>query len=595
MSCSSLSERSSPFMRRFAAVLMGATALVGVSAAQAQEISPSQNVTVNLIRALVAKGVLSQGEADAMIVQAEAEAEQARASAQAAQTAVAAVSPTSAQPGVSVRYVPQFVRDEIKAEVRQEVLADARAQGLVAPDALPQWVRGVKITGDLRVRDEARFFDSRNALDFVNIGAINNGAPYNTDPVTNPNNPPIINSRRDRNFLQLRARIGLEAAINPDLTAYFRVATGERRSPVSTNQTMGGYFSGKDLWLDRAYVDYHPAEGASLLLGRMGNPFHMSELVWDEDVNLDGLSLQYARPFGETIKAYVLGGAFPLDYVNADFPATGLSNIKVGASKDKWLFAGQIGAAWSPDDRIKLGLNLAYFDYVNVEGQLSPSCSNLADYCLTDYSRPGFSQRGNTLFALRDITTNDPANQAAPQYYGLASKFQVLAFAADLDWRLSDQLKVSLTGHYSKNLGYDREALFARGFNPNTGLSQIVNNNETCRVDLSGGLCPPGQSVFKSGDTAWLLRAALGSGDMTAVGDWTISASYRHIDPDALLDAFTDSDFHLGGTNAKGWTLGGSYGVLNNTWLGLRWINSQELSGPPFRVNLLQGDLSFKF
>src|SRR3546814_3070983 len=95
------------------------------NSAGAQE-SPSQSATVNLIRALVKKGVLGQAEADTMITQAEAEAGQARATAEAAQaatqsaqTAVAAASPASATPGTSVRYVPQFVRDEIAQQVRK--------------------------------------------------------------------------------------------------------------------------------------------------------------------------------------------------------------------------------------------------------------------------------------------------------------------------------------------------------------------------------------------------------------------------------------------------------------------------------------------
>lgn len=590
-----------------ALALLSATALSGV--AYAQDVAPSQNATINLIRALVKKKVLTPAEAEAMIAQAQSEAAQAQAVANAATsantaaataqasaaTAVAAVSPASAQPGTSVRYVPQFVRDQIKQELRAEVLADAKTQGLVAPDAVPEWVRGVKITGDLRGRYEGRFFDNGNALDFVNIGAINAGSPYNTDPGTNPFNPPILNARKDRTYMRLRARIGVEAAIDPKITAYVRLATGSQNNPVSTNQTLGGYFADKDLWLDRAYVDYRPVDGAHVLVGRMANPFQAAELVWDDDVNLDGVAGSYQHDIGSAFSAFATAGAFPLDYVADDGPKTALSSVKTDSDKDKWIFAGQVGGAWKASDTLKASLSVAYYDYTGVTGALSPSCSNIADYCLTDYSRPGFAQRGNTLFALRDITTTDPTNTASPQYYGLAAKFRVLDVSGGLDWALADDLQLSLNAHYARNLAYDRSDLLARGFNPASGLSQIANNNETCAVDLSGGVCPAGQAVFKSGDVAWLVKAAIGTPALEEAGDWSLSASYRHIEPDALLDAFTDSDFHLGGTNAEGWTIAAAYGLRHHTSIGARWMSAQELSGPPFKIDLMQVDLNVKF
>ena len=78
-------------------------------------------------------------------------------------------------------------------------------------------------------------------------------------------------------------------------------------------------------------------------------------------------------------------------------------------------------------------------------------------------------------------------------------------------------------------------------------------------------------------------------------GDWRLEAAYRHIEPDALLDAFTDSDFHLGGTNAEGWSLSGTYGLRHHTAVAARWMSAQEISGPPFKIDLMQVDLNVKF
>ncbi len=202
------------------------------------------------------------------------------------------------------------------------------------------------------------------------------------------------------------------------------------------------------------------------------------------------------------------------------------------------------------------------------------------------------------MFAIRDITTRDPTNTADPQYYGLASAFHILDVSGDVDWKFNDTVHLNLTGHLAKNLGYNRSDVLARGFNPTSGLSQIANNNELCSVAVpAGSTCSEagGTGVFNSGSVAWLIRATLGSPVVDEPGLWNLTASYRRIAPDALLDAFTDSDFHLGGTNAKGWTLGGSYGVLHNTSIGARWLSAQEVSGPPFRVDVLQIDLNTRF
>lgn len=598
----------------FLAALLVSSAL-SAAGALAQEAAPSANATVNLINALVKKRILSRAEADAMIAQAQAEAAQVQAAAQAAQsaaqsasqtaqtaqasaqTAVAALSPASASPGsppgVSVRYVPDFVRAQIKEEVKQEVLADARKQGLVAPDALPEWVRSIKISGDFRYRDEQRLFDGGNAGDFVNVGAINGGNPYDPNNAAGVN-PPIRNSLADRNLQRIRFRLGLQADIDPSVTAYFRLATGSQTNPDSTNQTLGGYFTDKGFWLDQAYVDIHRFEGQHLWLGRMANPFRLTELVWDDDVNLDGVAASYERPVREGLRLHLTGGAFPLSYEPDDEPTTGLS--KTPDSKGtKWLFAGQAGLTWRATDKLTLELESAYYGYENVAGRLSPACLNTSAFCLTDGSRPGYLQAGNTLFALRDIITADPNNTSAPQYYGLASKYRVLDVSASVDYALSERLRLNLTGHYANNLAYSATDIWHRGFNSASGLSQIINNNETCSVALVGGQCPAGKALFQSGGVAWLVRGTIGRPRIEKFGDWSLSASYRHIDPDALLDAFADQDFHLGGTNAKGWTLGGEYGLFRHTSIAARWMSTQEVYGPPLKIDLFQADLNVRF
>jgi len=76
-----------------------------------------------------------------------------------------------------------------------------------------------------------------------------------------------------------------------------------------------------------------------------------------------------------------------------------------------------------------------------------------------------------------------------------------------------------------------------------------------------------------------------------------------------VLDSFTDSDFHAGGTDAEGWLLGGYYGLSSNLWLRVRWLSADEIDGAPagfvqdgepvtfepLAIDVLQVDLNAKF
>jgi len=71
--------------------------------------------------------------------------------------------------------------------------------------------------------------------------------------------------------------------------------------------------------------------------------------------------------------------------------------------------------------------------------------------------------------------------------------------------------------------------------------------------------------------------------------------AYRYIQSDAVVDAFTDSDFGLGGTNLKGYFFGANLAVSTNVWLTARWMSANQVAGPPYAVDIAQVDLNAKF
>jgi hypothetical protein len=92
-----------------------------------------------------------------------------------------------------------------------------------------------------------------------------------------------------------------------------------------------------------------------------------------------------------------------------------------------------------------------------------------------------------------------------------------------------------------------------------------------------------------------MTKLQVGYPDIRKAREWNVFAAYKRLESNAVVDAYTDSDFHLGGTNTKGFIVGGNYGLDKNTWLSLRWFSADEIVGSPYSVDVLLLDLNAKF
>jgi hypothetical protein len=339
---------------------------------------------------------------------------------------------------VRVPYVPQSVRDGIRDEVRQEVMAQARSEGWAAPNEVAGWTKRIKVTGDMRVRSESRFFSERNSDIVSNWSSINSGNGFDTNTNTNLQLPPLLNTRQDRrNLWRIRARLGIEATIGQHTTAGVRLASGSSNGPVSTTEQLGGGLSKKDVWLDQAWLAYSPADWVTVRGGRFGNPFWTSDTLFSNDLNFDGLAANLQYDFdGGDLGLFGNLAVVPLEYTSDSAPSQ--SRVKT-PNENKWLSGAQVGVNWRFNDD-NAARALGYYDFKNISGRLSSPCALYAGAvgCDTDWSRPAFMQKGNTLMLIRDIARNplDPANTPTPQYVGLASAFRL----ATLNLRWDTQL-----------------------------------------------------------------------------------------------------------------------------------------------------------
>ena len=569
----------------------------GVS--QAKPTSP--NATINLVNLLVKQGVLTEDQAAALIKQADDEAYVSRQAAkdasakadEAAKVANAATAVASPPGTRHVTYVPEIVKRQLRDEIKQEVMATAQKESWASPGAYPEWAHRIRFYGDLRARYQGNFFPHGNDQGgATNFNAINTGSPYDLSSTAFA---PTYDTTQDREQVRLRARLGMEADLLYGFSAGLRIATGDNSSPVSTNQTLGssasgGNFSKYPLWLDRGYMKYQGwGDDFTFSIGRFDNPFWSpTDLVWYRELGFDGVAVQAKHEVYEGVTPFIVAGAFPI--YNSDLNAGinlavttdsngNLEPLKV-ASHDKWLFGGQVGfeARFKPESAFRFAV--AYYDFDNVQGQVSSPCPVLtsSDVCDTDQTRPSFAQKGNTYMALRNIpplAENNFQFINQFQFFGLVSKYRPVVASAQLDLGDFHPVHFVLDGEYVWNSAFNRNLMLA----PPLPIANNVGSN----------------GVFDGGNQGWLGRITVGNKEIKHLWDWNVHAGYKYLESDATIDAFTDPDFGLGGTNLKGYFVGGNLGLSENVWATLRWMSANNISSVPYAVDVLQLDLNAKF
>ncbi|MBI3545024.1 MAG: putative porin [Gammaproteobacteria bacterium] len=487
---------------------------------QATNVDPT---TLKLIKLLVEQGVLTQDKANALLREA-------------GKPDAATSDVPKTEPGiVRVPYVPETIKNEMREQIKQEVLAQAKQERWGAPGALPEWIERIKWDGDIRLRYQRDQFPDGNLGATPNYQAINSAGG-----IAQAGTNVFINDSVDRTRWRLRARLGMLAKVNDELETGLRLTTGNTVDPVSTNQTLGNNFNRNSFVLDRAYLRFDPNERFTLWGGRLPNPWFGTDLVWDEDLNFDGVAATFKPKLSDNISGFATLGWFPVQ------------EVELSAS-DKSLSGAQVGMDWKISAHHGLKIGLAYYDYRHVSGRQ-------ADSALLDYTAPQFVQKGNSMFHIRTDTVFSNG------LFGLAPNFKEIDLTAVWDIAAFDPVHVVFTGDYVKNVGFDRAEIQQR-----TGLD------------------------IEPKTRGYQMKFAVGSPLIKKRGDWQFISAYKYLERDAVLDAFTDSDFHLGGTDAKGWILGGGYGLANNTWLSLRWLSANEIDGPPLAIDVLQLDLNARF
>ncbi len=286
-------------------------------------------------------------------------------------------------------------------------------------------------------------------------------------------------------------------------------------APLGTFASDGRLVSLDEAWISSA-VSMAPE--LQLVVGQWAAPWRRGGLVWDDDVRLPGLWVDYLREEdgGTWARAHFNAG---VGYLSAGQPDGG---------DETYILGIETGASWALGS-VQVSVDLGYFDVVG-------------------HRRLGRGiARGDLRVGLRPVgftanTTDTDDTQAQEEITrrlvndGLASDFTVLRLRLEVSTPLAEAMELIFDVHAAHNLG------------------------------ASG----PGS------DHATALEAGLQLGRADVVGQGQVRLVGVMIGSDAVLDAFNNDMY---GTNLVGGGVSGALMLFEGMRLGFEGLYSEQLEG----------------
>ena len=520
-----------------------APAVACVAADERQSLEELRNTVINLLQALVDQGVITREKAEQMVKSAQDKA-----------AASAAAVAKSDEGAVRVPYVPQIVKDEIAkqvaSQVKPAVVADvvneAKTEKWGVPGALADWLTRTRISGSVTLREEDIFFAKDNVQNvYLNFYGINNAGG-----IVKAGQNAFENVSVDRARFRGRARFAVDSDITDSITAGMRIATGNTSDLVSETQTLDGT-APYQFGLDELYIrlDERNAQKfpwLSIVGGRFLNPWAApTDLVFHKDLTFEGVALTGRLGFGDgsadQSHVFFTAGAHPLQEVAL-------------SAQDKWLVGAQLGTnlRWGEGQRLRF--SGAFYDYLNVTGRLNPP-----DSTIYNYTAPLYLRQGNTVYDISN--SSDPS----VNLFALAAKYRLVNVNATYELPVG-RYTFGVTADAVRNLGY-----------------------RTAEVSANvGAYVAPRTKGYQA-------EFSFGHPTVLAAGAWRGVIGYRYVQRDAVIDAYTDSDFHFGGTDATGYYIVADYGLANRVWMRMRYLSSNAIDGATLGIDTLQLDLNTRF
>jgi hypothetical protein len=391
----------------------------------------------------------------------------------------------------------------------------------------------------------------------------------------------------ERHRERYRLRLGLRGTLMDDW--FFGVRLETSSDPRSTNVTFGadasnGPFAKNDdgIFVGQAYFGYTGFPDFKFTGGRMPQPLITTSMLWDDDINPEGLAEQWKHTF-----TFNLGGA-----------GGAVESYSKGGGK-----GGKAVVAKSEPSKLKLDVfaNFAQFVYddENPENPIGPDPTLPSN---TAGGQAGQKIPTSDAFMLawqvgaRLTFPNNVYFQLAPTVYnytGNGDTFNV-HFQGDPGGNQTG-INSLLVFDMPMEVGWKLWNLPMRIFG-----DFAVNFDADDRAEAAGHAGGGGQRY------AWEL--GLGVGQLKAKSDWEVRVWWQHSDQFSLDTNLVDSDIFDARVNIQGIAVKAGYMMADSISLNLTYSYGWRTNGnygtggignlpinPVDEYQLLQADMSVKF
>jgi hypothetical protein len=277
----------------------------------------------------------------------------------------------------------------------------------------------------------------------------------------------------DQTRERFRFRLNGDVLMQKGWSAGFALETASAAD--SGNETFTNGNSDYGIYLARAFVAWQPNNNWKFVAGKQRNPLYTTDLVWDADINPQGLAEIYS---------YSLGGSDSIEFRSMQLIMGDNKESLLGnKGNDSWLFAQQVvftkalGTAklvLAPGFMTYGKSDLTLADKSN-ETQFNGTTNGLS--LVTFAGEVGFANvvsAGNGVKLYWDSSYNTDANKRVHQVYGLpaATSSDALAWLVGVGYNHGTG---KLAGDYGVKLDYRRLGIGA--IDPNLSDSDFAFGN----------------------------------------------------------------------------------------------------------------------
>ncbi|HXD00385.1 MAG TPA: putative porin [Verrucomicrobiae bacterium] len=413
-------------------------------------------------------------------------------------------------------------------------------------------------------------------------------------------------------------RFGLRGDLADDFNYGFRLETAANpRSPWVTfgSSTTGVPYQGPfgkstaGVNVGEIYLGWHPEDWFDITVGKMPQPLYTTSMVWDTDINPEGLAERFHYKVGE---ANFFGNFGQFIYQDTDptsLSATGLvPSIPSGqGTRIPVLLAWQAGLVYQIETNMSFKVATTLYNYTshgqNTAQRVPPLPGNPPAVV-----GPGFSDT----FVGEGSSLNGAITPAPYSGYSGYPNGQFSGFTTD-QTGINDLLIVDVPFEFNFKISTLNAKIFS-------DIAENLNGHERANAAVAAAAAQDGLTIplHQNQDKAYQFGVAIGQHDGLGLvygstlkkGMWEARAYWQHIEQYALDPNLLDSDFFEGRGNLQGVYFATAYGLSDNIIATLRGgyahrIDQQLGTGgsnqdmpwvnPINRYELMQVDLTYRF